>query len=124
MARRIAGEPLQTIEDSDGISWETPEEYLFIGILKGCGCGRSDELARDVATIFLAIAKDENAHTLIYENSYHELIAHWLHAAELTEHGTGIGGSWLTERGKAVYAELLSLYTKQGKMEVANGPPH
>lgn len=92
----------------DDLTYDSPEEYLFIGILGGCGCGTSEEIAKDVMTLLLEISKGEREK--IYEDSYNELIAHMLDSKDLIEHGSQIGGSWLTEKGESIIKEYKRFY--------------
>lgn len=101
--------------DKDGCSWTSTEEYLFVGVLGGCGCGLSKEIGEDVMLVFEAIAAgldntDARAKSfeLIYKDRYHELIAHWLDSRDLTDHGTSIAGGWLTKKGEGIWAEVLA----------------
>lgn len=45
--------------------------------------------------------------TSIYNNPLLLCLAYTMDAAEFTEHGTGIGGAWLSDRGK-IYLWLLN----------------
>ena len=32
--------------DQNGLSWNSPEEWVWSGILGGCGCGSSEEFGK------------------------------------------------------------------------------
>ena len=94
-------------KSKDGVDYPNKESYLFTGIIGGCGCGNSEEISVDVYNLFIKIATETpDKHIAIYKDRYSELIAHIFDAKGLTEHGTSIGGSWLTEKGKAIYEEI------------------
>lgn len=103
------------MEYPDGCHYDTPEEYLWTGVLGGCGCGSSDyfaELSYKLLKEFSLSGADWDKRTLkVYDNEALEIIAHWMDAKGLIEHGTSIGGSWLTEKGK----ELLDLIDTRKK---------
>jgi len=97
-------------KDQDGISHESPEDWLW-SFLGGCGCGSHDEILARVRTVFHLFGTDyrERGGWSIYDDLTDELIAHWLDHAGLIEHGSGIGGSWLTDKGHQVYNSLKAL---------------
>lgn len=88
---------------------ESKEEALWIYVMGGCGCGSSDELAKKAWKIFNHFAtkiEERDIKYSIYNDSSDEIISHWLAFLELTEHGSGIGSSWLTEEGQEVYKAI------------------
>jgi hypothetical protein len=48
-----------------------------------------------------------------YKNKEFEVIAHWFNSKELIEHGSGIGGSWLTDYGYQVYNTIKKYEDKK-----------
>lgn len=103
-------------EAPDGLWYGSPEEYLWIGILGGCGCGSGDlpEQAYEVLKNFGRehLSKERFS---VYDKPEHEVIAHWLDNKELIEHGGSIGGSWLTDRGRELLKVIES--AKSGRNE-------
>ena len=95
-----------TYEAPDGCWYDSPAEYIWIGILGGCGCGSGDlpDRAVEVLKNFGRehLSKERWS---VYDDPTNEVLAHWLDSKELIEHGGSIGGSWLTDKGK----ELLKL---------------
>lgn len=87
----------------DGCEYDTAAEYLWVGVLGGCGCGdvRNPQLAVDVLAYFATdlLARDSAAFTWEYE-----IVAHWFDSVGLLEHGSSIRGSWLTDKGKTIAA--------------------
>lgn len=102
--------------DNDGVSWDSPLEWLWVGVLGGCGCGHSDYLSEMAWKILKNFANDDFAGRLhVYDKDKYEILAHWMDDKELIEHGTGIGGSWLTDYGKKVYETILHLEDRDGR---------
>lgn len=97
------------------------EEHLWINVMGGCGCGSADELAMKSAVLLREIAdKSDPTRCAIYQDECSELIAHWFDSVELTEHGTSIGGSWLTPKGLATLAEMDRLKADERSAENQN----
>jgi hypothetical protein len=91
--------------DQDGLSWDTRAEWLWMGLMGGCGCGQADEFGERAVKLLKHFATPhmERDHS-IYDNDFYELMAHWFDSLELIEHGGIVTGSWLTEKGDQVYA--------------------
>lgn len=105
-------------EAPDGAWYASPEEYIWIGVLGGCGCGWSEHYAELAVKLLEFFNTKHMERDLKFIDDYEvELMAHWLDSKELIEHGGGIGGSWLTEKGK----ELLKLYQTESTKEADNG---
>lgn len=79
-------------------------------ILNWCGCG-DVEGSDNTVMYFLKMCNcwgNERSQIMeehfgvesIYDNMLLLCLAYTMDAAELTEHGSGIGGAWLTDRGK------------------------
>lgn len=107
--------------DQNGVSYESPIQWLWIDILGGCGCGTSDRLAKRAWKVLSYFASDwderEKNNYSVYTIPADELLAHWLTHKNLLEHGGSVGGSWLTEEGKKVYkiiSSLLIVYGQRG----------
>lgn len=96
--------------DQDGVSHDMPETWLW-SILGGCGCGSSDHLSDRAWEVLSHFGEEikERDFNFIYDNELNETLAHWLDSFELIEHGSGIAGSWLTEKGKEVYQSITKL---------------
>jgi hypothetical protein len=93
--------------DQNGVSWDSPKDWLFMGVLGGCGCGSSDELAQLAMNVLDNYALPHDERTLrVYDDMTLEVLAHWIDSKGLIEHGSSIGGSWLSPLGKVVHAEL------------------
>jgi hypothetical protein len=79
------------------------KQWLFSGILGGCFCGYSESLSEMAFEVLDYFSKFEKDFDWFYKNKEFEVIAHWFNSKELIEHGSGIGGSWLTDYGYQVY---------------------
>jgi hypothetical protein len=105
--------------DQDGVSHDCPEEWFWIAILGGCGCGSSEEFANKAVELLTYFSSDDkDYHTL---DNFTELMAHWFHGADLIEHGSNIRGSWLTDKGKQILGiinELKQPCTEQTRRDL------
>ena len=103
------------LKGHDGCHVDDPKEYLWFAVLKGCGCGSSNyfiELAWNVIDYF-SQGFDERKSGYIYDEKHmeNELMAQWLDSAGLLEHGTSVGGSWLSDEGKELHEAINSQLT-------------
>jgi hypothetical protein len=92
--------------DQGGISWSSPENWFFIGILGGCGCGNSEEFAKKGLELLRFFGSEERTENPVNKSELTELLAHWFDDKGLIEHGTIISSSWLTDKGKAILDAL------------------
>lgn len=111
------------VEDSNGCWWRSRWELFWCGNdgLNLCGCG-TDDPPRIVARILWAlweshkarkdvrtydyIPDDPTTARVIYgkdkwDDPIVEFALHVLGSRDIVEHGTSIGGAWLTEKGVA-----------------------
>lgn len=93
-------------DDIAECGYDSPGDFLWFYILGGCGCGSCDDFKDEAWKLFTDIAEDKEDKLDLYEKPEREILAHWLHNKNLTEHGTAIRGSWLTDEGKALYEAL------------------
>ena len=99
--------------DQNGVSWKSPYDWLWSGILEACGCGSSDELSKIAFKVLqLFSLPHEERKWSVYDKQKYEILAHWLDSKGLLEHGSSVAGSWLTELGEDVYNNIYEL-TKQ-----------
>jgi hypothetical protein len=98
--------------DNEGCSWESIEDWLFIGILGGCGCGSGNSFGENVLELLNYFGTPHQQRDMTEVNPYdggtYELLAHWMDSKDLLEHGSSIGGSWLAERGKEILHSALN----------------
>ena len=83
--------------------------YEIIGI---CGCGCPEECERDVRNLLRVYSESPmnprrvellNEHfgvESVYDSSLLQFMVYVLNHVDLLDHGTGIGGSWITKLGK------------------------
>lgn len=95
--------------DESGCSWNSPEEWLWLEILGGCGCGSGDEIEKIVFNVLELFATEFNERAWsVYDDLKYEIIAHWMEHKGLLEHGSSVGASWLSEEGKRIYKIIKS----------------
>lgn len=96
--------------DQDGASYNSPQEWLW-SLLGGCGCGSSDYFAEKSVKVLKHFATEHMKRDWdIYEDEAAEVIAHWMDSKGWIEHGTSIGGSWLSDEGKEIYEVIKKFY--------------
>ena len=88
---------------------EECENFFYYEKLHWCGCG-APNMAKEVIRDYLEVVKvkfDSNADfeekfgvKFVYDDKLLLCLAYTLDAAGLTDHGSSIGGSWLTDEGK------------------------
>lgn len=96
---------------------------LFYGDIGMCGCGNPEDaygLVRDILNLAPFYEHPEKVLDLISNDGAYHLVLSMLSNAKLIEHGGGIGGSWLTEKGKH-YRELIRRYEWDDIEEDDNG---
>jgi len=102
----------------------TPHElhHLFMDEIDICGCGQPEqavELVRQILNL-APLYNNENwkkAEQLIGSAGAFHIVLSVLDNARLMEHGGGIGGSWLTEKGEAVRDALNLLAASDPEFE-------
>lgn len=97
-------------------------------VLKWCGCG-TPEVADELVRNFLRINVSDNLNNRhsqmeslfgtsnIYDNTLLLCFAYTMDAAGLTEHGSGIGGAWTSDRGK-IYLWILDKMNEIGGYDI------
>ena len=100
-------------------------DKLYYEDLGMCGCGHVEDLQQFLVDLMIIqngykagdFSYDEKAKSvklLIQDNHEYafEFILHVLNNAEFLEHGTSVGGSWLTDKGKSfikLYEQVQNL---------------
>lgn len=100
-------------EDPDGTSWESPQDYLYSGVLPSCGCGDPASIGKYVQEMLkkhVATIGVDNAMEIWRNNSYDDLptmfFLSWADREGYTEHGTSIRGSWLSKKGVELLLDI------------------
>lgn len=90
---------------------EECEDFFYYEKLNWCGCGDPDTVKTIVRNFLQSVEmkmsdnadigfqKYFNVHS-VYDNDLLLCLAYTMDAADFTEHGSSIGGAWLTEEGK------------------------
>ena len=107
-----------------GCDYDNLSDFITIGLLGFCGCGMPEEALkwlRDcLADIQHRTEVEWKQNPPIYQGRIHArmeplprgveyLLWYWMDKLQLIEHGGGVGGSWLTERGEHLLARLQSI---------------
>lgn len=104
---KISNMPEFAYMDQDGCHWNSAKEWFYLEILGGCGCGSSEDIAELAFNLISLFATDFNDRKWsVYDDIEYEILANWMYSKELIEHGSSISGSWLTNKGKAIYSIL------------------
>lgn len=97
--------------DTDGCSWQTRADYMFTGVLVSCGCGDPPSIGRyvyDMLKKYVYLGNED--YSCWDRTSYEDLpvmfFLSWADRCGYTEHGTSIRGSWITDLGKELLADL------------------
>jgi hypothetical protein len=116
----LSKEPDGTFTDDLGVSYDSPMEFLWLGVLGGCGCGRSEVLAESAWRV-LSRLHDHHATGAPFKgwSLAAELLAHWMNDKDLIEHGTGLSGAWLTDLGQSVYDAIAQHLKKKPETEAS-----
>lgn len=93
--------------DQDSCSWDNIQDWIMIGVFGLCGCGHSVDIGDDVINIIISLG-NKKFQEKAWDDKYEELILHLLDSKGLTEHGSTVYGSWLTDEGK----NILSIIKK------------
>jgi hypothetical protein len=100
--------------DEEGCSWDSPFDWFWIGILGGCGCGSSEELAERAFKLLENFSHDDiDKRFSVYDKVGDEILAHWFDSLDLTEHGSSVYGSWLSPKGEKIYKNIKDLISKE-----------
>lgn len=87
--------------DDEGVTWDSYEDYVAIGLCGLCGCG-DQSIHEDLINIL----KSPDGVIQTDDSKYSMLLLHVLDHADLIEHGSSVRYSWLTEKGKKIRAKL------------------
>ena len=99
---------------------ETLMDYFYYERLNWCGCGNPEEAQTAILNFLDAHEEFDNREEklkkyfgfkYVYDNPLLLCFAYTMDAAGFTEHGTSIGGAWLTEDGED-YLYCLRLWAK------------
>lgn len=104
------------VTDAKGITWGSAASALTMGVFDLCGCGYADDRGQDFVDVLKAVRdrwdtteEAKGQPTKMPERigqMYGELILNLLDSAELVQHGGSVGGSWLTDLGRAWLAAI------------------
>lgn len=109
------GYSLWTDPDYEDELIQSCSDFFYYEILNWCGCGRPEDAKRCIRDYLDALSNPaEKQDKLkrrfgvehVYDNELLLCLAYMMDAAGFTEHGSGIGGAWLTKDGEMFLACL------------------
>lgn len=89
----------------DGCTHEDLECAIWNGIFGFCMCGDPDYQLEKIYQVLKILKQGESnkdAYDLLLETNEYDIYLYILDLHEFTEHGSIIGGSWLTDKGMAL----------------------
>lgn len=106
----------EVLTQDNYIEMEDDEEFLtsfFVEAFGFCGCGclyMSIKFTRDILNCYEDREEDNlspylnlnKAKEVCDNDNITDFILHWMDFCELTDHGSSVYGSWLTDKGKAL----------------------
>lgn len=97
--------------DENEVCYYSPENWFWIRILEGCGCGKAEEFAKIALELFLYFGTETVKREYPHPGDVTELeiFAHWMDSKGLLEHGYTIYNSWLSDKGEQIYQVLKAL---------------
>ena len=102
--------------DDEGVSWESPLEYMCIKILPSCGCGNPlsiGKYVKDMLMDYVHQDKDGDDYTCWDKVKYEDLpvmfFLSWADREEYIDHGGTIRCSWMTKKGEELLRDLASV---------------
>lgn len=108
--------------DESGCSWRLKMDYVSIELLGSCGCGNPESNVDYVEKMLLRHAADwstspgrsSQTSKEEYADPAVQFFLYWADDKGFTEHGSSIFGSWLTDKGRQLLADIA-----EAKAEVA-----
>lgn len=132
--------------DEEDCYYDDELRFIHIGLFGFCGCGEPIKMMKYIKDVLFAInTKTNSVHELLESHSVREvytdnklkeiisefdkvfkseeiqlIVLYLLDKMELTEHGTSIYGSWLSEFGKNILHDLEIIFKEYDKEEEDN----
>lgn len=109
--KHLSGTCFAINSTGEGLKTPDPKDYMeefkdvLVEVIGICGCGDPE---RALEIYQKALEWCENGVLIRKSQPFEDnddlslIVLYNLHDKELTSHGTGIGGSWLTEKGKLI----------------------
>lgn len=96
--------------DENGVSHRSKKSYLQTEIFRFCGCGDPDSAMLFVRDMLKLLEErkgwSEEIKKELPTDGVYYFVLYMLDDKGLTEHGSSVGGSWLTDKGKEVLADI------------------
>ena len=95
----------------DGCEHDSLESAVWVGVFGFCSCGNPEyDMRRILRIMQILIDRSlEGFAELCDEHNCNQIYLYWLDKEDFTEHGSSIYGSWLTDKGKALYSALWDI---------------
>jgi len=103
--------------DEEGCSWESIEDWFLIDQFGLCGC-YDETIVLEIRTLLKELYNAHKADKSFYYtdpkaqdrnlffDAFRELILHRFDRKGWTEHGIGVRGCWLTDKGVEMYEKI------------------
>lgn len=100
----------------DHMPYESGTDLIIRGVLGFCGCGDAYLILDMLKEVLPLIDKGEHTQrkNILTVDAYEQLVLHLLYKWDITEHGSSVGGSWLTPLGKKFMEYILEIDTENG----------
>ncbi len=104
-------------KDEDGVSFQTAQDFIG-GKLGFCGCGDPDEALNYIKCVLQSIEDRQKpecdfrlniVNLIALTGKAHYFTLYFLDDKGLTEHGSSVGGCWLTQKGSELLEDLTEL---------------
>ena len=89
--------------DQNGVSYQSKKNYLQTEILHFCGCGDPDSVMIYVKEFLEKLEKEDWGN---HEDLPYMFLSYWADHEELSEHGSNVCYSWLTDKGRELLKDI------------------
>lgn len=95
--------------DFDGEEWDSFDDVILRGYLGVCGCGYPIDATNELYSILTKI-KDGKQRQCCVKTGASMLMLYFLDKTEIIEHGSSVGGAWLTKKGEGLLEALNNIH--------------
>lgn len=100
--------------DDSGCSWDSKMSYVSIELLGSCGCGNPEAnvdyvekmILHHVADWSTSPGRSSQTTQEEYNDPAVQFFLYWADDKGLSEHGSSIFGSWLTDKGRQLLTDI------------------
>lgn len=105
MIELLKQEGSRYVEES-GQEWEYKYEYIWCSVFGFCGCGFPEDGFMDVFNVLDRKHGKQEWDEAKDGSRLTHFILYWLDKEGYAEHGSSIGGCWLTEKGEELLRDM------------------